>query len=367
MVLAILATGDEIVHGDTFNTNGHAIAQILSSEGISLGMHLACSDKEKDIVCALEFLSAHHDIVLIIGGLGPTTDDKTRFALAQFTKLPLVAHQQALLHLHSRLKNIQVPLLPGNHQQCLFPQEATLFPNPYGSALGCQLLFQGKTFFLLPGPPRECLPMFNQYVLPPLQQSVHSQKQILKWRIFGLAESEIAHHLEEALKGIDCNTGYRWEAPYIEFKVRCRPELVGVVRAIVDPLLSPHIISPPNQKASEVLCERIMTLKNPINIVDEATGGILEMLLNKPAVHNLLKFHPNREKDLSFHITGLNAFWAQKKEGQTELMIHYHSPSQKGEETHFIPYRAASIQEYAAEWLSFRLFHLINELHQSIT
>lgn len=112
-------------------------------------------------------------------------------------------------------------------QQCLFPANARLFPNPYGTAMGCSYSWKGKVFILLPGPPRECLPMFNQDVLPLLlQTSRHSNKQILRWRVFGLAESEIAQILEEALEGLDCQTGYRLETPYLEFKVRCKRELI---------------------------------------------------------------------------------------------------------------------------------------------
>lgn len=364
MTIAILATGDEIVHGDTLNTNGHFIAHILSSEGLSLGVHLSCSDKERDIVNCLDFLAVNHDIIIIIGGLGPTTDDLTRFALAKFTHSKLVEHSEALNHIQGRLKDTTIRLTPGNLQQCLFPKEAKLFPNPYGSAMGCYYQWQNKIFILLPGPPRECLPMFNHYALPLLQKTSHSQKQIVKWRIFGLAESEIAQTLEDALQEVNCQTGYRWESPYIEFKVRCAKEVVNQVKTIIDPILAPHIISPVDKKASDVLRDYLIEKNESLTIIDEATGGLLQTLLTKTQTYQLLNFNGLQKHGLYFHVTGLTEYWQQGSKGKALLHIYYSNGQQEGTETHALPYRTPSVVEHAAEWLCFRLFHLINQLHQ---
>ncbi len=365
MTIAILATGDEIVHGDTLNTNSHEIAHALSSEGLSLGFQLSCSDKEKDIIACLHFLAEKHNIIILIGGLGPTTDDLTRFALAQFTGATLVQHSDALIHIQNRLQTAKVIINEGNLQQCLFPEQATLLPNPNGTAMGCYYHWNDKTFVLLPGPPRECLPMFNNFVLPLLQKTQHSNKQILKWRIFGVAESEIGQTLEDALANLDCQTGYRLDTPYIEFKVRCTSDLVEEARTIVDPILAPHIIATTDKKASDKLRDLVLNFNDPINIIDEATGGLLQFLLTRPEVHHLLNFHSTDKATLSFHLSGLEEYWSQQPaKGQTQLIIHYSNHSQQGRETHLIPYRSPSVLFHAAEWLSFRLFHLINQLHQ---
>ncbi|WP_240489374.1 hypothetical protein [Legionella parisiensis] len=201
--------------------------------------------------------------------------------------------------------------------------------------------------------------------MPILQQTTHSQKQILKWRIFGLSESEIAQRLEDALQDIDCQTGYRWESPYIEFKVRCMPNLADKIKTIVGPLLEPHIISDVDKKASENLHELIASINEPITIIDEATGGLLQLLLSKPSTHHLLHFNDLHKNALHFHIRGLEEYWQQQPpKGKTQLIIDYSNHYQEGRETHSIPFRTASVVEYAAEWLCFRLFHLINQLHQ---
>ncbi|BCA94201.1 competence protein [Legionella antarctica] len=365
MTIAILATGDEIVHGDTLNTNSHEIAHALSSEGLSLGFQLSCSDKEKDIIDCLHFLAEKHNIIILIGGLGPTTDDLTRFALAQFIGATLVEHAEALTHIQNRLYNAQVIINQGNLQQCLFPDQATLLPNPNGTAMGCYYHWHDKLFILLPGPPRECLPMFNNYVLPLLQNTQHSNKQILKWRIFGVAESEIGQTLENALAKLDCQTGYRLDTPYIEFKVRCTSDLVEEARTIVDPILAPHVIATTEKKASDKLRDLVLSSNEPISIIDEATGGLLQYTLTRPEVHHLLNFHSTNKSTLSFHLSGLAEYWSQQPvKAQTQLTIQFNNHIKQGRETHLIPYRSPSVLFHAVEWLSFRLFHLINQLHQ---
>ncbi len=364
MTIAILATGDEIIHGDTLNTNSHAFAQTLSSEGLPLGLQLSCSDKEQDIIDSLDFLAKKHDIILIIGGLGPTTDDLTRFALAQFTHTPLIEHQEAVNHIKNRLKTTQINLNPGNLQQSLFPKEALLLQNLHGTAMGCYYLWNNKMFFLLPGPPRECLPMFHEQVMPILKTTQKSKKQILKWRIFGLAESEIAQTLEQALEPIACQTGYRLDVPYVEFKVRCSFDLADEIKKIVTPLVTPHLIASVEQKASDKLRELILINNEPITIIDEVTGGVLESLLVKPGTHHLIKFNSHQSTRLSFQARGLTEYWMQQENtGTTQLTINYSNQKQEGGETHIIPYRSPLVVHYAAEWLSFRLFHLINQLH----
>ncbi len=367
MTIALLATGDEIVHGDTLNTNSRDIAHILSSEGLPLGLHMACSDKKADIVNCIQFLSQQHDILIIIGGLGPTSDDLTRFALAEFTGDTLIQHAEALAHVEQRLKMANVTINEGNLQQCLFPPQARILPNPYGSAVGCYYSWQQKTFILLPGPPRECLPMLQQHALPALAKTQRSQKEILKWRIFGVAESEIGQILEDALAAVDCQTGYRLEVPYIEFKVRCRPHEISKVKEIVDPILAPHIIASVDKKASDKLRDLIISQDEPITILDEVTGGLLESLLNKPATHHLVSFNNLKQTRLSFHLSGLEEYWSGKNAtGLSQVKIHYHNQQRKGEETHTVPFRSSLVLYYAAEWLSFRLFQLINQLHQGI-
>jgi nicotinamide-nucleotide amidase len=258
MSIGLLATGDEIINGDTLNTNSQALAHALTAEGLSVGMHMSCSDNQQDMMDCLSFLTKHHQQIIITGGLGPTSDDRTRFALGRFLNLKLVEHAPAMEHINQRLCRAQLSMSSGNRQQALFPSETVLMDNPFGTAMGGYFYHNDILFMMLPGPPRECMPMFNTYGLPELLKSKKSDKVLLKWRLFGIAESEVSQTLDDALSSIDCETGYRLEIPYIEFKVRCTESDVNTVKSIIDPIVAPMIISTPECRASEAFRNKVL-------------------------------------------------------------------------------------------------------------
>jgi len=367
MAIGLLATGDEIIQGDTLNTNSHHLAKTLHSEGLVVGLHLACTDNQQEIEDCISFLAKRHDTILITGGLGPTSDDRTRFALGHFMEETLVEFPAALEHVKQRLLRSHLAVTAGNKQQALFPKEAIILPNPNGTALGCYCWSKGKLLVLLPGPPRECLPMFEQHVIPFLQQGQRTDKQQLKWRLFGVAEGQIAQQLDDALQGIDCETGYRLETPYVECKVRCHPFLIEQVKAIVEPIIQPHIITTTEKKASQQLQELINESTFSININDEVSGGILQTLIQSPKNASRLKFNCLQSSDFYFHAQGLQEYWSnQQQAGTTNIHIHYEYAGKQGSEIHELPYRSEMVVHFAAEWLSFRIFHIINQLHQGV-
>ncbi|MGQ3888043.1 competence/damage-inducible protein A [Legionella sp. CNM-1927-20] len=364
MTIAFLATGDEIIQGDTLNTNSPYLAHVLNTEGLAIGIHLSCSDDENDIYQGLSFLTNQHDIIILIGGLGPTSDDRTRYALSRYLASPLIEFPEALAHIQTRIYQSKLAISEGNRQQAKFPAQAILLPNPNGTALGCYIRRDNKLFIMLPGPPRECLPMFNNYVLPLLQQDKRSTKQLLKWRLFGVAESQIAQAIDDALKGINCKTGYRLDTPYVECKVWAEQELVETITKILWPIISPHLITKTEKKASEELVEFIQKWQKPLVILDEATGGLLQSLIQLPETYSLIKFHEPSHAVLHFHICGLYEYWTNRpKNGETSLAIFYRHSRFEGKETHILPHRSPLVVHYAAELISSRLLHLINQLH----
>jgi nicotinamide-nucleotide amidase len=356
MHIALLATGDEILQGDTANSNSQDLSHILHAEGIETTTHLVCGDKEEDIIACLQWLTQKHTLILITGGLGPTSDDRTRFALAKFMQTELLIYPEALDILKKRLQRGGLKMNAGNKQQALFPKNTTLLPNPFGSAVGGYCYWKHILFVLLPGPPRECLPMFHHHVLPMLQSFAHKDKVLLKWRLFGVAEAEIAETLDNALAHLDCQTGFRLEIPYVEFKVRCHETLVDAVKSIIDPLVAPYVIASPEQKASECLKEMIIDQSLPMVIIDKATGGVLQTLLQTPDTFPYLHFQAENSVDLQFELSGLDSYW-QKKSHTRTVTLHLKGNYQGKiiQEEHDLAYRSPLIVHYAAEWASFRI------------
>ncbi len=368
MAIAFLATGDELVYGDTVNTNSGKMAKHLSSSGIGIGNHLVCSDDEQDIINSLKFLNQKHKTIIITGGLGPTTDDKTRFALAKFVNEPLICYDRAIQHIQERLDRAQLKMCEGNRQQALFPKGTTLIENPNGTAMGGYFTANDTLFILLPGPPKECIPMFEQQLIPLLSEQASSNSQMLKWMVFGYAESELARKLESALEGFDCQTGYRLDLPYIEFKVRCPTELAEQVKQRIEPLIQEDVFCTPELKASARLKQLIKTLGKTLCIRDDVTGGLLQSLIDSPETHRYLQFQADGASDVQVHLTGLKEYWQQMPyQGQTE--IQFHASSKNGEPYHEakqLPYRSPNVIHHAVEWLAFRLTRFLEIIHDGI-
>lgn len=355
MRIAILATGDEITEGHTLNTNTYEIARSLFSEGLEVGLHMACSDKETEILSCIQSLLNTHDGLITIGGLGPTSDDKTRFALAKAIDEPLISHSIALEHVNRYLKRAHLQMDSGNEQQTLFPKQAKLLPNPFGTALGCIFEHQTKWIALLPGPPRECLPMFKEHVLPDLERYGATNLARFQWLVFGLAEADIAARLDKAVAHLPCQTGYRVDVPYVECKVRCESQYAEEIKAVVNPLLQPYCLASPTQKASHLLKEALKTLPYSIYIEDHATGGLLQTLLLDPSTYTQVHFNAPLQAKLQFECSGLEAYWQQTKEDKTELRLTIKNEKNQKDENIILPYRTRHVVNMAAEWLCARI------------
>lgn len=334
--IALLATGDEIINGDILNTNAQKISQVLFDKQIPIGQHMVASDSEQEIINSIEYLLKDHQVIITTGGLGPTSDDRTRFAIAKAFNLDLEFDQTSWEAIEARFKKYGLDYIPeSNKQQSLFPAGATVFPNPNGTAAGC-LVENKKTqqvIIMLPGPPNECLPMFINHALPELlSRNLSKQKYFKHWMLFGVGEGQIAEQLENILAPYtSCQPGYRVTFPYLEFKLFSdNPiEFEQAVAAIEAHILE-FTINNKNQKASELLLEKLTHFPDEIYINDLCTGGFLERLIRKPEHNHKLKFQssnlpntPNTPWELT--IEGLEHYWAgnfDKSKTQIKLVLN---------------------------------------------
>ncbi len=214
-MIGILATGDELISGDILNTNGQFIAQTLFQHNIPAGMQLTIRDDQAELEDGMHYLLGRHNALITIG-----SDDRTRFALARVLDQELVFDEASWHAIQTRLHKRYTTIPQSNRQQCLFPEAAHIMPNEHGTANGCYLIHQGKLIFMLPGPPHECKPLVELYVLPQLIQ--HGFVKTLykaHWKLTGISESHLAEQLDPIAQQFNVRIGYRAVSPYIELKL----------------------------------------------------------------------------------------------------------------------------------------------------
>lgn len=360
--IALLATGDEICNGDILNTNAQEIARKLFDNGMHVGMHMSTADHTGEIEQAINFLLQSHDALIITGGLGPTSDDLTRFALGLAVKKPLVFQEECWQLIVARLKHFGYDTPPeSNRQQALFPDGATIIPNPNGTAAGCLIRHNSKIIFMLPGPPMECLPMLNQVVLPELKSGDFQQVQYHKnWLLFGVSEGQIAEELDQLAKPFDCVTGYRLFYPYIEFKLHSNKQHdFNTLEPLINKAIAPYLIGNGQHTASELLREKIARLTTPLHFCDRATGGLLESTLETPKTHTHMKFSSNRKSKHNVLIEGLTEFWRETDTTLTRLTLHLNLNEKCNTLDVEIPFRGARVKQYATEFICWKVLEFL--------
>jgi len=222
---AILITiGNEVLNGQVVDTNAAWLAQELLAEGIPVIEKWSVSDDIQAIVQALQQASDKGDIILTTGGLGPTADDLTSEAFAQFMKIPRIFHAPTYAKIEILFNQLGRSPSDSHLEQARLPEGVDVIPNTAGTAPGMHFLYQGKHFIAMPGVPFEMKAIFDPHVKS-LLRSVNSGPTRFSHTFYTVGEGET--FLEDLIKDItrkaSANIGFAF-LPDL-YKVRIRVDL----------------------------------------------------------------------------------------------------------------------------------------------
>ncbi len=196
VLCSIITIGDELLIGQTIDTNSAWMAQELNKVGIWVQRRLAVGDVKEDIITALNEESAKSNIVLITGGLGPTSDDITKPLLCEYFGAKLIVDENVLQHIKNIFTYIKRPLLDNNLKQAEVPNNCTVLKNNKGTAPGMWFEKNNVVFVSMPGVPAEMQNIMQTSVLEKLLQKFTPQNIIHKTILTaGMGESFIAERL----------------------------------------------------------------------------------------------------------------------------------------------------------------------------
>lgn len=198
---SIVSIGNEVVGGRTVDTNaGHISRELLLSGVPVVGVYVV-GDRRDAVVRALRLAAEEAEVVIATGGLGPTDDDVTRQALAEFLGVELVLHEDLLAHIRDYFTRRGLEMAGKNAIQACVPEGADPLPNDCGTAPGIVARKSETLLFALPGVPREMEQMLEASVLPRLRTEVQNQAVVVRrLRCFGAGESTIAEMLGDAME-----------------------------------------------------------------------------------------------------------------------------------------------------------------------
>lgn len=282
----VLAIGTELTTGQTQNTHGTWIAQQLKKLGIECLYHVAIPDDRSEIQNSLNYLLPKSDLIFVTGGLGPTEDDFTREEISKFLNKKLVYQPEAWDHIVERLASRGVPARENQKQQCYFPEGAQLLKNEEGTAYGFAIKENKKSFYILPGPPRELQHLWKKYVQADMQELAQSIDPIYTkiWDLIGIGEGEIAHFIDQALASCKkMDIGYRAHAPYVEIKLtypKSQSSLALPIQEKLHQVLLPYLATEDGVDVIKSWYDQLDSNKNYF-IIDELTEGYLFERISK--------------------------------------------------------------------------------------
>jgi len=285
----IIAVGSELLSFARTETNSLFLASRLLPLGFEILRKTVVSDSLDELEGSLSLALGKADLVILTGGLGPTTDDVTREAVAAFLGLELKEDASILAHMEKRYSRVGLKMTGNNRRQAQVPEGARVLPNSRGTAPGL-LIERGKHWIvLLPGPPRELGPMMDDQVVPLIRQHFPVVPSwVRKLKVGGEAESRVDASVEGIYRAYpDVETTilsspgvislfFTWRGRIEkDLADRTLDELVGQVKD----RLGPAVYSEQDEDLAEVLGRMLRDRRESISTAESCTGGLISKLL----------------------------------------------------------------------------------------
>lgn len=289
----ILTVGTELLLGKTANTNAQYLSSRLAECGIEVVCHTAVGDDTGRLKEALALALSRSDVVVLTGGLGPTLDDLTKETVASHLGRKLILHEESLAEIKEYFNRMHRSMVMSNQKQAYMPEGCLILKNSRGTAPGCILEEKEKVVVLLPGPPEEMIPMFEEAVLPYLRDKSQDIVFSKDLKIFGLGEALVEEKLSDLIAA-QKNPALATYAQMGEVTLRltaiCRRHedsqmfLSPSVEKILE-RLGPHVYSTGGETLEEVVGHLLMKKGTTLSIAESCTGGMLsERLTGVPGI-----------------------------------------------------------------------------------
>ena len=290
MNIQLLLTGNELMSGDTIDSNSALIAQQLKNIGAAIARKITIGDDLNTLVTEIKLISLQADVLIINGGLGPTVDDLTAQAIAIATNTELVLHANALKHLTAWCNQRNMVLNRANEKQAILPKACQIIENPVGSAVGFSVTLNQCVIYCTPGVPSELAIMLPHIMADVKQQLPDSQHiNISRWQVFGIGESTLQQMISEQLHNWPetIELGFRAAMPLLEVKLSTYTQQAFQDQPIwankLTQLLGGHIIGENSCSLPETIIALLTQKRQKIAVAESCTGGLIASQLTSIA------------------------------------------------------------------------------------
>lgn len=304
----MLSTGDEVLYGQITDTNAAWLSDFLFQHGFTISSRFTVGDNLAQLIDTLIKRSQENDILIINGGLGPTSDDLSAEAAAKANNEQLVLRQEWVTVMQQFFYSHNRAMPSANIKQAMLPKSAEIIDNPVGTACGFKMVINDCVLFFTPGVPSEFKLMVEKQILPTIKLGQPEVVQPLCYRLttMGRTESDLATEIENKLlvpAGID--VGYRSAVPIIELKLTGKQSDQIVMDKLWDQLkqlVKENILFEGTIGLAGVVSELLIEHSQQLVILEEKTAGLIAYQLyehNAPVIKSeVADNHANRVAEL---------------------------------------------------------------------
>jgi nicotinamide-nucleotide amidase len=301
LTVELITTGTELMLGRTLNTHQQWLGRRLADLGRVVSRQVAIPDTGPEIQQAVREALGRADLILVTGGLGPTSDDITRELIAELLGKPLQEDPRVLAHIEAFFAQRKRPMPARNQVQAMVPVGARVLWNPHGTAPGLALEVRPNLFrpdgtrswiVMLPGPPRELRPMFEDAVVPLLHEQLPLQEAFIcrTLRTIGIGESALQAQIAEAMQpftaqGLDL--GYCAKTGQVDVRLAAlgaaAEALVAGAETTLRGLVGDALFAEQAEELEAVIVRLLTERKQTLAVAESCTGGCLShRLTNVP-------------------------------------------------------------------------------------
>ena len=307
MNVELINTGSELMLGRVLNTHQQWLCRRLADLGYVVSRQVAVADTASDIEQAVREALARAELVITTGGLGPTSDDLTRDLVAQLLGKKLHVDSAALANIERFFTQRKRVMPATTRVQALVPEGAIVLQNAHGTAPGLAMDVRpnrfrpdgnGSWLIMLPGPPRELRPMFDDQVVPLLRRSLPLAGAFVcrTLRTTGIGESLVQEQIHAPLSSLvtaGLEVGYCAHVGQVDVRLSARgdtaPMLVREAEVLVRTQLAAHIFGEEDEKLEVVIVRLLTERKQTLALAESCTGGgIANLITNVPGASAVL-------------------------------------------------------------------------------
>ena len=283
VLVELITIGDEILYGQTLDTNAHWMSGELDKIGAKVIRRTTCGDVEEEILDAFKEAEYRADIILITGGLGPTNDDLTKPCLAKYFDCDIIMNKQALSELEQYMVSRGRELNKLTRLQAALPEKCEMISNERGTACGMWFNKSGKVFCSMPGVPHEMKFMMIEKVIPRIK--IDFELPIIYHKIVrlaGIGESWLAEKIEDWENALPENVKLAYLPTFGDLKLRltANGDSLDQLKKQVDelikqllPLVKKYVYGYDEEALEMVIGRLLRTKKQKLALAESCTGG----------------------------------------------------------------------------------------------